>query len=238
MKILYIFPHPDDESYGPSRAMTRQIREGHQVYLLTLTRGGATKERHKLDYSVEEMSEVRSQEYFQAAQTLGLHGATIFDFADGGLKEVDPRKVEAVIREEIEQLQPGIVVTYAVHGISGHADHQVTHAVVKRVYNELRDKPGTYLKRLAFYTVPERTNLPKNARKHSNYSKEADIDCVVEAEEEDREKFLAALDCYVTYRERIEKSGIRKSKNKHVYFEVYQEAFDPPLSDLTDRLGS
>ncbi len=236
MKILYIFPHPDDESYGPCRAMTRQIREGHQVYLLTLTRGGATKERHKFDYSIDEMGQVRSEEYFLAVGALGLNGATIFDFPDGGLNEEDPRKIEAVIREEIEQLQPDIVVTYAVHGISGHPDHQVCHAVVKRVYNELRDDENSSPKRLAFYTVPERTNRPKNARKHSNFSKGEEIDCIVEAEEEDREKFLAALDCYETYRERIEKSGIRKSKNKNVYFEIYQEAFDPPLGDLTAKI--
>ena len=237
MKLLYIFPHPDDESYGPSRAMSRQLREGHQVYLLTLTRGGATKERHKFDYSIEEMSDVRTQEYFNAVQAIGLNGATIFDFPDGGMKEIDPRRLESVIREEVQQLAPDVLITYAVHGISGHADHQVTHAVVKRVYNELREDGASTLKRLAFYTVPEPANRPRNARKSSNYSPGTDIDCIVEAEEEDREKFLAALDCYVTYRDRIEKSGIRKSKKRHIYFEFYQEAFDPPLTDITASIG-
>jgi LmbE family N-acetylglucosaminyl deacetylase len=47
MKVLYVFAHPDDESFGPARAMFKQRREGHEVHLLTLTRGGATKQRHK-----------------------------------------------------------------------------------------------------------------------------------------------------------------------------------------------
>ena len=41
-----------------------------------------------------------------------------------------------------------------------------------------------------------------------------------EAADVDRENFLKALDCYATYQDRIEKSGIRKSKNKNVYHMV------------------
>ncbi|EGL81366.1 LmbE family protein [Caldalkalibacillus thermarum TA2.A1] len=37
MNILYIFPHPDDESFGPAAVMHQQIKAGHRVYLLTLT---------------------------------------------------------------------------------------------------------------------------------------------------------------------------------------------------------
>ena len=45
MKFLYIFPHPDDESFGPTAGMFLQLEQGHEVHLLTLTKGGATKER-------------------------------------------------------------------------------------------------------------------------------------------------------------------------------------------------
>jgi LmbE family N-acetylglucosaminyl deacetylase len=55
MRILYIFPHPDDESFGPARAMAAQRRQGHEVYLLMLTRGEATKVRHKFGWTLEQM---------------------------------------------------------------------------------------------------------------------------------------------------------------------------------------
>ncbi len=61
MRILYVFPHPDDESFGPARAIAAQTRAGHAVSLLTLTRGGATRERFKLGLSVEEMVAVRAR---------------------------------------------------------------------------------------------------------------------------------------------------------------------------------
>jgi LmbE family N-acetylglucosaminyl deacetylase len=35
MDILYVYPHPDDESFGPALAIARQVREGHRVFLLT-----------------------------------------------------------------------------------------------------------------------------------------------------------------------------------------------------------
>ena len=52
---MYIFPHPDDESFGPAAAIHQQIQEGNEVVLLTFTKGGATKIRHQLGLSVQEM---------------------------------------------------------------------------------------------------------------------------------------------------------------------------------------
>jgi len=34
-KVLYIYPHPDDEAFGPAAVIYEQVREGHEVYLLT-----------------------------------------------------------------------------------------------------------------------------------------------------------------------------------------------------------
>ena len=69
-KILYIFPHPDDESFGPAAVMYSQIGKGHDVYLLTLTKGGATQQRHKLGLTVEEMGEVRYREMQEVEKVL------------------------------------------------------------------------------------------------------------------------------------------------------------------------
>ena len=154
MKILYIFPHPDDESFGPAHAMSKQRRQGHEVYLLTLTKGGATKQRHKFNYSITEMGDVRYQEMLNVARVLDLSGLTVLDLPDSGLKETDPRDIERVILREMERIEPNIVVTYPVHGISVFHDHLVTHAVVKRVFIELKEK-SSYLKHLAFSTITE-----------------------------------------------------------------------------------
>ncbi|MBN1580323.1 MAG: PIG-L family deacetylase [Anaerolineae bacterium] len=230
MKILYIFPHPDDESFGVAHAMSKQRRQGHEVYLLTLTKGGATRQRFKHGYSVEEMGEVRYQEMRDVAQVLDLTDMTVLDLPDSGLKEMDPRDIERVIVEHIERMQPNVVVTYAVHGISGFYDHLVTHAVVKRAYVELAER-APYLKRLAFYTLTEEDAGHGTHFKLSG-SKPGEIDCVFEVEPVDVEKAHQALDCYVTFQETIENTKIKEFVHPQVMFEIYRESHDPPLDDL------
>ena len=133
MTFLYVFPHPDDESFGPAPAIARQVREGHDVSLLTLTKGGATHVRHELGKTVEEMGAIREQEMQCVAETLGLD-LTVLDFPDGELASLDPRQIEKVVERKIQAVQPDVLVTYAAFGNSGHPDHLVTHAVVKRAY--------------------------------------------------------------------------------------------------------
>jgi LmbE family N-acetylglucosaminyl deacetylase len=232
--MLYIFPHPDDESFGPARAISKQRRDGHEVHLLTLTRGGATKQRHQFGYSVEQMGEVRYREMLQVARVLGLNGMRILDLPDSGLKELDPRAIEEVIRQEITRLRPEVVVTYAVHGISGFHDHLVSHAVVKRVFVELRENQP-YPRRLAFFTLTAEDAAKADWQRLSS-STAAEIDCVTRVDDSDIEKNRQALDCYESYRQTIVDSRIKEMLHRQVHFEIFQEDFQPPLGDLCERL--
>ena len=235
MKILYVFPHPDDESFGPMPAMVGQRREGHEVYLLTLTRGEATSQRHQFGYSREEMGEIRSQELECAAQAGGLDGLEILEFPDSRLKELDPRRIEAAVREYAHHIQPDILVTYAVHGISGFHDHLVTHAVVKRVFCELRDNPETAVRRLALFTVHNPIQPSRSSIQLESSSKE-DIDCTVPVDQAAVDRGLRALECYETYQQVIAESNIREQIATDVHFEIFQEDHTPPLDDITKKL--
>jgi LmbE family N-acetylglucosaminyl deacetylase len=233
MRILYVFPHPDDESFGPASAMSKQRREGHEVYLLTLTKGGATKQRFKYGYSVEEMGEVRYREMQGVAAVLDLTELQVLDFPDSGLKEMDPRPLEESVRHEIERIRPDVLVSYPAHGISGFHDHLVAHAVVKRAYVESKERTGIP-QRLAFYTITE--EQAKEGYFRLSGSREEEIDCVVDTDDIDIANCHGALDCYVTFQETIEKTGIKQKAGKRAVFEIYQEKHDPPLSDLTAGL--
>lgn len=112
MRVLYVFPHPDDESFGPAPAIAKQRRQGHEVHLLTLTRGGATKVRHDMGLTVEEMGKVRVAEMEAMARELDLTSTTVLDFPDSGLKEMDPREIESAVAQHIEKLRAPVVVSY------------------------------------------------------------------------------------------------------------------------------
>ncbi len=229
MRALYVFPHPDDESFGPGAVMARQRREGHEVCLLVLTRGGATKQRHRLGLTVEQMGAVRAREMEDVARVYGLSDLKVLDFPDSGLEQCDPRELEAAIGAELERLVPEVVVTYPVHGISGFRDHLVTHAVVKRSWVEARERLP--LGRLAFHTVGRET---AEASPHFplTLSKPEEIDVVVPVEARDLETCRRALDCYVTFRPTIERSGIKGLLPALVPFELFGERHQPPLEDL------
>ena len=237
MKILYIFPHPDDESFGPGPVIARQVREGHAVHLLTLTRGGATQQRHKHGYSIEKMGDVRRAEMQDVARVLGLAELTVLDLPDSGLKELDPREIEAAVAAAIRRVQPAVAVTYPAHGISGFPDHLVAHAVVKRVFLELRDDGAAYLRRLAFFTLPPSIAAETQSVHRLKSSTEAEIDCIMEVKPQDIEKGQAALDCYPTYQEMIEAAGVRRILDKPAHFEIFQEDHTPPLADLVQGLS-
>ena len=230
MRILYIFPHPDDESFGPAPVMKAQTDAGHEVFLLTLTKGGATKVRHQLNRTVSEMGDIRYKEMLQVEKVLKLTGMTVLDLPDGGLQEMDPRELERIVAEHIRKIEPQLIVTYPVHGVSGFHDHLVTHAVVKRVFLSLVDEGAKYLKRLAFITIPNKTTEPM--QRGSFLMKQSDerlIDCEVPVNDQDREVLKAALSCYETYKETIEKSGVLEVIGDRIYFEIYKEDHKPAI---------
>lgn len=234
-RILYVFPHPDDESFGPAPVLAKQRREGHDVFLLTLTKGEATRQRQVLGYSLEEMGEVRYKEMQCVSRVLDLSGLDVLDFPDGGLSGMDPIEIERAVEEQIDRVEPDVLVTYPLHGISGHPDHVTTHAVVQRVYCDLRSRRKKHPGRLAFFTLPEEAEPGRPS--HLNSSPDEAIDCVVRFEEKDLHRAQEALACYETYRSVIEAHNPLAQVRRGVSFELFQERHDPPLEDLFDGMS-
>jgi N-acetylglucosamine malate deacetylase 2 len=238
-RFLYIFPHPDDECFGPAAAMHSQLKEGHEVFLLTLTKGGATKQRHNLGVSIEEMGEIRYQEMLDVEKTLNLTSMEVLDLPDSGMKEMDPRLIEKIVYDKIVEINPDIIVSYPVHGISAFHDHLVTHAVVKRVYWELMDnKPeGLKLKRLAFFTLRDNCKpvWMNNGIRVKN-SVDEEIDCVMPLNNGQIDAMVKGLECYTTYKDTIKESDVVKKIGSEICFEFYNEDIKPPVSKIEEGL--
>ncbi len=233
--FLYVFPHPDDECFGPVPGIARQRREGHEVHLLTLTRGEATSQRERLGYSKAEMGETRYREMQDVAATLDLSSLTVREYPDGQLAELNPLVLENEVANYIHEIEPDVLITYPVHGISGHPDHLVTHAIVKRVACALRKDGAAFPQRLAFFTLPP---PPEDADRpsHLRHSPPELIDCELPIQASDLDTGREALYCYETYRPVIEKHRPLESIGDHLSFEVFGETHDPPLSSLVDDL--
>lgn len=239
MKLLYIFPHPDDESFGPAAAIHQQLNQGHEVHLLTLTKGESTKMRYKLELSEEQMAEIRELELRKVAQLLNLTSLTILNFQDGKLAHIDPRLLENAITKVLKDIKPNILITFPIHGISGHHDHITTHFIVKELFVKLKEQEVPSLKRLAFITLPrdhgyDDETLGGNYQVNRSLGKY--IDAIIPLGAEDREAFLNALECYKTFEEIIQESRVREKIGQTLYFEIFGEDHTPALQSLTEKL--
>lgn len=234
MRVLYIFPHPDDESFGPAPAIASQIRQGHEVFLLTYTRGGATKVRHKYGYSIEQMGDIRFKEMLDVAKVLNLTDMTVLDLPDSGLKELDPMEIENITEKHIRSVGPDVLVTYAVHGISGFHDHLVAHAIVKRVFCKLRREWEKAPKRLALFTLAPADTHEGKFKLHT--STESEIDCAIPVSAQDIQKAAEALGCYKTYQEVIRDAKVLERTGDTIFFEFFQESYKPHVNSIFHAL--
>ena len=233
MNIIYIFPHPDDESFGPAGAIHQQIKQGHDVFLLTLTKGGATKVRHKLGLNVSQMGLVREKEMHKVKDVLGLKEMIILDYEDGGLAKLNPIELEKEVKKWLLKFQPDIVVTYPVHGGSGHHDHIALHHAINRLFYDKTAELSTW-KRLAFFTVID-TGKPmflEGGIPRVTQTQAEDVQVTVDLNPEDIDMMKAALLCYETYQEMVQTTNVIARIGKHVHFELAGEHHGRKLSSL------
>ena len=237
MKIMYIFPHPDDESFGPAGAIDKQIREGNEVILLTLTKGGATKVRHQLGLSVQEMGAVREKEMHKVQKTLNISEMTILDYEDGGIAKINPLHLETEILKWLQHYQPNVVITYPVHGGSGHHEHIALHHIVKRLFFDKKENLPHW-KRLAYFTVID-TGKPmffEGGIPRVTWTKEEDVAVTVQLEESNIKVMKNALLCYDTYQEMVKNTNVIDRIGNKTHFELENEKHDKVLSSVTESI--
>ena len=126
LKLLAIFPHPDDETLGMGSTLARYAAEGVEVSLVCATRG----ERGWFDSEgpnpgLEGLARIRAAELRCAAECLGLHEVSFLDYIDGEVDQADPAEIIGKLVSHIRRIRPHVVVTFAPDGAYGHPDHIV-----------------------------------------------------------------------------------------------------------------
>lgn len=129
-RILAIFAHPDDESFGPGGFIATKAKEGAVVHLLCATRGQAGHNSTGRD-----TSEIRSAELQEAARILGIQKVTFLDFKDGCMCNIDITRLMEIIAQEVQDFKPDILLTFNLNGVSGHVDHMAVASAVTKVFN-------------------------------------------------------------------------------------------------------
>jgi LmbE family N-acetylglucosaminyl deacetylase len=124
LRLLAIFPHPDDETLGLGSTLARYSAEGVETHLVCATRG----ERGWFDSEgpnpgLEGVARIREAELRCAAEHLGLDEVSFLDYIDGEVDQANPEEIIGKIVSHLRRIKPQVVVTFGPDGAYGHPDH-------------------------------------------------------------------------------------------------------------------
>jgi LmbE family N-acetylglucosaminyl deacetylase len=124
LRLLAVFPHPDDETLGLGPTLAKYSAEGVETYLLCATRGergwnGPEEENP----GPEALGKLREMELRCAAEKLGLREVVHLNYIDGDVDQANPYDIIAEIVSQMRRIRPQVVVTFCYDGNYGHPDH-------------------------------------------------------------------------------------------------------------------
>ena len=165
-QVLFgIFAHPDDEAFGPSATLAKEIQNGTELHLICVTdgRNGLNPDKHT------DLAKVRMQEWRAAGKLIGATSMHPLDYEDGTLcnnsyHEIAD-KIEAIVRRDAAAQHGACNIafmTFDPNGISGHLDHIAVSNITTYVFYKLKEKPpaNCTISELAYYCL-SREHVPE-----------------------------------------------------------------------------
>jgi LmbE family N-acetylglucosaminyl deacetylase len=135
--MVFIAPHPDDESIGMAGAILEGLGQGRPVFIEVMTHGEMSKVHATLDdggvdswhpgkhhykLTTQEFGDARVREVFEAAVRLGVTGVHVHGFRNGGLT---PDDVAATIQYWVKRsTNLDGVTALSLRGTAGAQDPQ------------------------------------------------------------------------------------------------------------------
>ena len=124
LRLLAVFPHPDDETLGLGGTFAKYSAEGVETFLVCATRGErGWFESEGPDPGLEAVGRIREAELRCAAEQLGLREVNFLDYIDGEVDQGNPLEIITKLVEHIRRIKPQVVVTFPPDGTYGHPDH-------------------------------------------------------------------------------------------------------------------
>lgn len=139
-RLLFLFPHPDDESFACGGSFAKYHAAGYETYLVSATSGCKGRPGPFSLTSREEVARHREQELGNAANILGITRLIFYRYPDGSLATLDRQALQDRIKETLLEIRPQAVITFPPDGVTGHPDHialsQATYQAVLQIEQE------------------------------------------------------------------------------------------------------
>lgn len=140
--ILFIYPHPDDETMISGGLIGRLSKDSDfNVFVIDITKGEKGDEILKI--SPEELGKVREGEFNKAMKSLGVKNFSIWDFPDGGVPNKYAELKERITKF-ISENNIDLAITFERFGIYGHQDHVALSKIINEISIENKDLKVLY----------------------------------------------------------------------------------------------
>ncbi|MBI4039620.1 PIG-L family deacetylase [Candidatus Daviesbacteria bacterium] len=168
MKALFIFAHPDDETFSSGGTIARLAQNGVKVHLICATRGEAGTVGDPPLTTPDKLGEFREKELKKAAKILGISRIFFLNFIDGTLNRIPLKKLLAPITRIIDSEQPDLVVTFDKRGGSNHPDHKAISKATTLAFTEYARTTNKHV--CLYHTAIPRSYLKKYEQSGLTYT--------------------------------------------------------------------
>lgn len=118
--VLGVWAHPDDEAYLSAGLMASFVRRGDRVVVVTATLG----EHGTSDpdtWPPSRLAQLRHSELRASLAAVGVDELHLLGYEDGRCAREDGTPAIAAL---IDEIQPGLIITFGPDGMTGHPDHR------------------------------------------------------------------------------------------------------------------
>ena len=153
LRILVVFAHPDDESFGPAALLAKYARQGAQVFGLFFTRGQFGQANVFPTPTPEELGQLRTRDLIDAATIIGFRAIDVLNYLDGSLAYVPLPQLESDVLTAFQRFWPNLVITFGPAGVTHHPDHIAVYRAATRAFAWARNH-GWGVRQLYYAAVP------------------------------------------------------------------------------------
>lgn len=149
-RILVVLPHPDDESFGLSGTLAKEIHSGTQVTYACLTLGEMGRNMGVPPFANRvTLKHIRKDELEESCRAIGIQDVRMLGFHDKTIEFEDRALLDEKIGGLLEEVRPSMVYTF-YPGFSVHPDHDACGAAVIRCVGRLPEKERPPVRCIAF----------------------------------------------------------------------------------------
>lgn len=152
-RLLTVYAHPDDESFGPAAALAACADAGWALAGLWFTPGQHGELTLTPPPPPDEVGRLRAADLRAAAAVIGYHQVEILDYMDGALAQAPAAELAARVLAAIQAFRPDVLLTFGPAGITRHPDHLAVHAAAVAAFAQAR-AAGLGVRELYYDAVP------------------------------------------------------------------------------------